>query len=173
MKYQSPEYHKARRQQRTADGLCQKCSTPVVPNTIYCEYHTSKNRENTKLIGQKRKALGYCATCGAQLINRKCRECANKHKERNSSNKRIIFNHYGYVCNCCGETTPLFLTIDHINGGGRAHKETIPSKNLYKWLIINNFPANFQVLCWNCNSGKYLNNGTCPHMEEVKSDDAN
>jgi len=37
--------------------------------------------------------------------------------------KTMVYNHYGWLCNCCGETTPKFLTIDHVNNDG--YKDTI------------------------------------------------
>lgn len=35
---------------------------------------------------------------------------------------------------------------------------------LYKWIIDNGFPKYFQTLCMNCNHGKRMNNGVCPHL---------
>lgn len=75
--------------------------------------------------------------------------------------KQTVLDHYGNRCACCNETLYEFLTIDHINGGGCEHRKKIHS-NIYKWLIDNNYPEGFQVLCMNCNfsRGKY---GYCPH----------
>ena len=71
----------------------------------------------------------------------------------------------GYQCACCGETEPLFLTIDHINNDGNKHRKKFQSRGdgLYKWLKHNNYPEGFQVLCMNCNHGKRRNGGICPH----------
>lgn len=80
--------------------------------------------------------------------------------------RNIIINHYSNGknnCNCCGEKTFLFLEIDHINGSGRKHLKQI-GMHIHSWLIQNNFPKGFQVLCSNCNKGKYLNKGVCPHV---------
>lgn len=86
--------------------------------------------------------------------------------------------HYGGSppkCICCGETEIGFLSIDHINGGGNKHRRQIDSKNhcsgrmFYHWLIKNNFPEGFQVLCMNCNWGKRMNNGVCPHKKRGQS----
>ena len=45
------------------------------------------------------------------------------------------------------------LSIDHINGDGYKRR-TIERKHggtdFYRWLIKNNFPEGFQVLCMNC-----------------------
>lgn len=80
----------------------------------------------------------------------------------------LVFNAYGgYVCKCCGETTPEFLTLDHINNDGAEHRKIIGSggNNLLQWLKKNSFPPGFQVLCWNCQWGKNLS-GICPHQRE-------
>lgn len=80
-----------------------------------------------------------------------------------------VFIHYGGnppKCACCGEGEMKFLTIDHINGGGRIHRGKIRGNRVYKWLIDNNYPEGFRVLCYNCNCGRARNNGICPHKKE-------
>ena len=76
----------------------------------------------------------------------------------------------GYVCACCGETEPLFLTIDHVRSDGAAHRKRLGSlggARFYKWLRDNGYPPGFQVLCMNCNHGRHRNGGKCPHKEGV------
>lgn len=73
---------------------------------------------------------------------------------------------YGGKCECCEEKTSKFLTIDHINGDGASHKKELGLKNgaiIYRWLRNNKYPPGFRVLCWNCNCGRHMNNGVCPH----------
>jgi hypothetical protein len=74
---------------------------------------------------------------------------------------------YGNECTCCGETNYKFLTIDHINGGGNQHRREVVGKgrNFYDWLKQNNYPAEFQILCFQCNCGRAHNAGICPHKE--------
>ena len=76
--------------------------------------------------------------------------------------KKLVFDHYGNICSCCGESIATFLTIDHMNGGGTKHRSKI-NNNLYTWLVKNNFPTGFQTLCFNCNWGRHINGGVCPH----------
>ena len=84
----------------------------------------------------------------------------------------------GNVCACCGETESKFLTIDHIDNNGSAFRKAIYKGNkkgntagyhTYYWLARNGFPSGYQVLCMNCNYGKRMNNGVCPH--KVKRND--
>jgi len=78
--------------------------------------------------------------------------------------KKVVFDHYGNDCSCCGEDEPKFLTIDHVENDGAAHrKEVAPGSTLFRWIIKNDFPETFRILCFNCNSGRYHNGGVCPH----------
>jgi hypothetical protein len=65
-------------------------------------------------------------------------------------------------CDCCGETTLEFLSIDHVNGGGSKHRKELNGISIYAWLKRNKYPVGFRVLCHNCNLsiGYY---GYCPH----------
>lgn len=78
---------------------------------------------------------------------------------------------YASRCACCGEDTPEFLTVDHVNGAGIPNAKRrgagYPAKcktgyPLYRWLKANGYPRDeFRLLCFNCNSGRKL--GPCPH----------
>jgi len=74
----------------------------------------------------------------------------------------------GYKCNCCNETERMFLSIDHVNNDGAAERKSGKYKSsgsaFYNWLCKNNFPSGYQVLCMNCQVGKYKNGGVCPHQ---------
>jgi len=87
--------------------------------------------------------------------------------------KNIVMIHYSKgvpQCNCCGELIMEFLTIDHILGRKNFnHDSKVGGTALYRWLIKNNFPDGFQVLCFNCNITKYQY-GICPHQKLVKTE---
>lgn len=82
--------------------------------------------------------------------------------------KETVYLAYGgYRCNCCGETERTFLSIDHINNDGASHRRDhghVTGEVMHRWLIRNNFPSGFQVLCMNCQWGKRNNGGVCPHQ---------
>lgn len=83
--------------------------------------------------------------------------------------KDIVYNHYGRQCINCGQTNPLFLTLDHIHNDGYMKRKRHPNiggggYTYYLWLINHHFPKDIQVLCYNCNCGKERLNGVLPFL---------
>ena len=146
--------------------------------------------EHQKQIRRKRKSVGMCTACGQATPvtgQVKCAIC--KHKDTRyrtahkpeisiSSAKRninmrdaAIMAYGGYVCKCCGETEPMFLTLDHVNNDGADHRRELGQQGgpaFYKWPRDHQYPIGFQVLCMNCNFGKQRNGGCCPHSKVIK-----
>ena len=61
---------------------------------------------------------------------------------------------YGGICVGCGETELGFLTLEHINGGGKKEireKFDGQSDRLYRHLRDGPIRDDITVLCWNCN----------------------
>lgn len=64
----------------------------------------------------------------------------------------VLMAYGGCRCSLCLESRPGALVIDHVGGGGNAHRRMVGSGNVvYRWLKKNGFPAGFRVLCANCN----------------------
>ena len=92
----------------------------------------------------------------------------NTSSHYNKRREQAMMAYGGYLCSCCGETEPMFLSIDHVNNDqcdfakkfGRPHTGLF----LFTWLLKNGYPPGFQVLCHNCNQGKRINGGVCPHQ---------
>lgn len=92
-------------------------------------------------------------------------------KARKLRIKDAVFGAYGgYRCACCGETERAFLTIDHVDNDGATWRREVLGSRLatgwrtYRWLMAHQYPAGYQVLCMNCNFGKRMNHGVCPHQ---------
>jgi len=83
-----------------------------------------------------------------------------------------IMAYGGYRCACCGEGDPRFLTLDHIHNGGAEHRRQVRSNHIFRWLRNRGYPPGFQVLCWNCNCGRYHNGGECPHDAQRRANGA-
>lgn len=122
---------------------------------------------------------------GSWLVGR-CKQCTTAHQMRRyyshareerlvkvaAIKHAVIMAYGGYRCACCGETERLFLQLDHINNDGAEFRRKLRTKKqntasgpmTYKWVFDHNFPPGFQILCANCNHGKRMNNGVCPHQ---------
>lgn len=149
--------------------LCRKCNESKPLAAFYpdssktsgvssfcreCQCARSKWRWETKREECRASNRAWCA--------------ANKDRTREHSrrNRREVLRQYGGRCACCGETTPEFLAIDHVNNDGEAHRREIGGYGgrIYEWLRRNGYPKDgrFQLLCHNCNMAKGLYGG-CPH----------
>lgn len=96
------------------------------------------------------------------------REGYNDHqRDYKRSRRQQVLDHYGNKCACCGESRFEFLSMDHISGGGTAdrRKSGLRGNAIIGWIIRNNYPDTFRILCHNCNQaiGFY---GICPHETE-------
>lgn len=86
--------------------------------------------------------------------------------------KQLVFNHYGSFCIHCYENDTNVLEMDHINNGGCKHRiKDQYSKNIFEWLVKNDYPEGFQVLCVNCNRIKHKNKGVLPEWRKDKYKD--
>lgn len=103
-----------------------------------------------------------CANCN--IIKQKIRTLSNlssnteamKIRNRNLKNKRMVFEHYSPMLECaeCGHDDYNALQLDHINNDGSKHRRTLnnySTSKLHRWVVENDYPAIFQVLCANCN----------------------
>lgn len=69
----------------------------------------------------------------------------------------------GGKCECCGETDPRFLCLDHVEGRGIDHYRSRGPIGVYLDAIRSGFPRDrFRALCFNCNKAR-SSYGTCPH----------
>lgn len=141
---------------------------------VYCKTcKTEMQRQATKSLGayyRKYRATEKYQKWLAewQKLNR-VRLLAQRKAYRDKLRLQAL-SHYGMKCACCGETTLVFLAIDHINGGGTKQRKEkrLSSHGFYHWLRKNGYPEGFQTLCHNCNWAKHLL-GECPHKNNAYS----
>ncbi len=182
------------REEWVAAGLCMYCGKRKATHGKRCkkcrDRDNAKHREWLKRATTSRKAAGLCKACGKKPIClrsiTRCSDCLTRESSRNGEKqvrqnayqreyyqrlKLQIIDHYTAgkrVCACCGEADLRFLSIDHCNNDGAAHRKAfgvVGGIPLFRFIIKNNFPPDFQILCYNCNCGKHHNGGVCPHME--------
>ena len=114
-------------------------------------------REYRKKFPEKHKAI----------IKRGRNKMLERKRREKKDDKELVYSHYGKICGCCGEAEIMFLTIDHVDNNGCSDRR-INGTHIYRRLIREGFPKNFQVLCRNCNWGKHINGGVCPHKTKTK-----
>jgi hypothetical protein len=124
------------------------------------DYERERSRLYRLNNPEKRKeTIGKYFLDNTDIIRSRCRRSAKKLR---LSRKKTVLTYYSnndLKCNYCGIANYMVLTIDHINGGGRKHVKELQKNGtyLYKWLIDNHFPSGYQVLCYNCNCSKHIN----------------
>lgn len=104
-------------------------------------------------------------------FDRRCIDCAKEYRETyvdkeydrnytmiyNWKIKQIVFQVYSngiMKCRDCCEDDIDVLVIEHIYGKGRQHRKQLNVRGgipFYNWLIKNNFPEGYSLLCHNCN----------------------
>jgi hypothetical protein len=126
-------------------------------------------QELTKKWRAKMHREKRCVNCGLANLRYprlECNECFEKRRRLATAHdeqlKLECFEAYGgAVCICCGERILAFLTLDHVENNGC--DEVVSGRKLYAKLRKLNYPKGFRVLCFNCNSGRALCSGVCPH----------
>lgn len=143
---------------------CRKCNTLKDESEFYVRKGGTLHSHCKSCIRAKTRAW-YAVNSASALEKGKIYA-----RERRARTKEATFAAYGgYACACCGETERKFLTLDHINNDGAAFRRSLHGKRTaagyitYRHLATLGFPAGYQVLCMNCNHGKRMNNGVCPH----------
>ena len=143
---------------------CSKCKK-VLPESSFNWNKPNKRRADCKKCEYDMKKIWYLKN-PKKLLGYRVRMYALR-KQRSRERKLEVLSKYGGHCKCCGEKEILFLSIDHIDGGGSKHRKKLGIQSgepFYRWLVKNNFPSGFQVLCFNCNMAKGFHN-KCPHTK--------
>lgn len=141
----------------------QRYSDTVVHRCNRCRQREDVQCENCGTTFEPTWGRHYCSP-----------ECTRAADRRHRTNQRRaaraeVLRAYGGeqpACSCCGESEPVFLALDHIAGGGGKHRQETGGGGFFSWLKRNNYPSGIRLLCHNCNMGRQINGGECPH--EVK-----
>lgn len=153
--------------------LCQKCRASKPEDDFY--QHTY-NRTCKPCWAKRKIEWGSKINPETGHTNRQTSSAktwlaySDVHKRHRTKLRVVVLDHYSHgkmSCECCGEHEYSFLAIDHVVPVGRKPKDGVPRSGsvLYRWLIKNDFPDGFRVLCHNCNMGRQINGGICPHEE--------
>ena len=139
-------YDAERRRKFLDAGLCFRCGKyPPRDGITTCEQCRGRDsatvRKSARRVQEERRREGRLSYSG----------------EQNRILRAEALVRYGGQCVLCGETEPVFLTIDHINGGGNQHRRSVGrnfgSGGFIRWLRRQGWPEGYRTLCFNCNIG--------------------
>lgn len=105
-----------------------------------------------KNISSKDGLQGWCTDCKAK------KQRVYDMKRRWKNRARVIVN-YGGVCTRCKEDDPRVLVLDHIDPAlAKYQKRELRWSNdkVYRDAVKRNYPDDYQILCWNCNTRKAI-----------------
>jgi len=191
LRRQTPEYKaKKREYDKTPERKAKKREYGKTPESRSYDKLRNQKPERKAKVKLRQQTPEYKAKAkeNEQRPERKAKrrerhskpEYVVKMKDTRVDKRLKVLQHYSKLisksdipcCNCCGLNSYVeFLAIDHIAGrfemdsehelvklGYSSKKST---NSLLKWIIDNNFPKGFQILCHNCNSAKGFY-GKCP-----------
>lgn len=141
-----------------------KCTNCGILKPIEEFYKRNKNTD---------KRVSYCKKCWSLSRSKSVekRYIDNRKKKLPFSYAMIRYNrqrlkvikHYGGECACCGIGDYEFLAIDHKYGDGAEDRKKFPNIiQFVAWIVRNNYPKKYRILCHNCNAS-YGHFGYCPH----------
>jgi hypothetical protein len=156
----SRQYYQEHREELLAYDKERRPKAP--PKPILTEEEIQARKEALKEYHLMYSKQWYLDNKEAVLQKHKEWKSENKARIRTQSRelrqgiKQEVIAHYGGRCSCCGQDDLDTLCIDHINDNGAEHRKTVTGDNMYRWIKDNNYPADLQVLCANCNYAKEL-----------------
>jgi len=141
-----------------------------------CKNGHSYTEENLRFNS---KGYYYCLICLRQSQRNWMRrnlqsESVKRNRRENMKRKvkqlRLEANEaYGGKCVCCGESTPEFLHLDHVNNDGAEHRRELSGSSVsggsiqtLRWAKKNNWPDKLQLKCHNCGLAEAFYE-RCPH----------
>jgi len=126
-----------------------------------------KHRDEVNAKARQRRAIN------PEKYNASSRKNREKHKEKyrnfrkqdSQKAKAEMISAYGSVCVCCGENNPPFLTLEHTNHDGKAHRDKFGGGvGTYRDLRRRGWPKDgYTLLCMNCNFATRYGD-KCPHQ---------
>lgn len=142
------------KQKTTADGLKSWC------RSCFSTYEHGRRVATKDITNAKARARRHLEFAQANA----------RTKRRNRTRREAALRALGGVCTCCGEHRVEFLCLDHINGGGNAHRRTFKNTAAYRNWQVTEGPSSgmLRILCHTCNSARGLY-GYCPHEREADS----
>lgn len=154
---------------RTPD-VCRFCSVPLVAGE---NWRPQLRSQSIKVCTPDLPKYWRERNVASRHLQR--RHYLEKRKPQFEALRSEMLAAYGGKCACCGETTPEFLTLDHVRNDGKQHRRVTglgenTAYSVYRWLKEAGWPTDgYQLLCMNCNWGRAQHpTRVCPHERQLR-----
>lgn len=135
--------------------ICSRCKkNEARVNRTICQECADKVQIKDRLNYIKNKSNKVAAARDYRRLNSD--NIRQKDVLRRIRRKLKVISHYSNganKCELCDETRIGTLTVDHLDGGGKQHVNNVG--NIYLYLLKNNYPPRYRILCSNCNIIQY------------------
>lgn len=139
---------------------CTKCRKIKPWSSFYAKKHRSHTRNHGRPVCKACYKIDSDAYYRKHHVAVKARQLKSRQKL-----KLEVITAYGGKCSCCPEGEIKFLTIEHVNKDGKAHRAAFPGgMGVYRDIRSRGFPPEYTIHCFNCNIAKSLF-GVCPHQQ--------
>ncbi len=142
------------------------------------DYSKRKYRENPKRHHGYTNAWRRAHPERAREIVKTC-YTGNKEKflatakvARLTKKERVLAHYSGGSMSCClcppekAKVHVAMLALDHVVGGGTVHRDEVGTGNkFYNWIIREEYPEGYRVLCHNCNFREHLKKVSVAHAD--------
>ena len=160
------EFHKNKNALASRCKSCQK---------LAAQRHKNKDikRFREKKLAASKKWRDNNYEKSLEINRRSYKKNYHKYRDKVKAQHRIchaqlrkeVLEIYGRQCVCCGGTATPFLTLEHKNGSGNAHRKLVGRGGVYRDLKRRGWPKDdYAILCMNCNWAT-RNGETCPHKQ--------
>ena len=126
-----------------SSAICRECSTSLTSANWMPSLQARKSR--------------ICKPCNNNYFyNWRLKNPLKAAKIQRRSQQKVrlaALIHYGggsLACVACGFSDERTLTIDHIEGGGRAERRILGTHHIGALLKKRGYPEGYQTLCMNC-----------------------
>jgi len=113
-----------------------------------CEKHP-------ELKGKRTKKGNLCVGCKKVQVqnwrNANKEETSDRARQLRVLKRKKVIEHFGGKCELCGLVDDEVMTVDHIWDDGAEHRKQVKATVVLDWLIKNDYPPGYRLLCFNCN----------------------
>lgn len=140
-----------------SDGLANRCNKCLKDRNARYRKTFLSNPSNVVSLARSRE----------KWISKNPDHDSRRHKATRRTLRSELLLAYGAKCSCCGESEEAFLTLEHRNRDGAAHRRSVGRAQVYADLKKRGWPKDkYTLFCMNCNWAT-RHGVECPHVKKM------